>query len=100
VDNQIFREKIVLIVGTMGMGISAAIYLTALAAASPNMSQSEGLAFGIPLLLANVLALVNIGILCCFPGGARQLVVCRTILGLAIAGIFLVFLMALGSGGS
>ena len=99
-ENELFKQKIVLILGTMFTGISAAMFLATLAAASANMPKSEGLMYGLPLLLANLLCLVNAGILCCFTGGTKQPIVCRAILGLAIICILLVFVIALGNGGS
>jgi peptidoglycan/LPS O-acetylase OafA/YrhL len=99
-DNELFKQKMLLIVGTMFTGISAAIFLDALAAASPSMPKSEGLAYGLPLLLAIFLTLINAGILCCFTGGKKQPIVCRTMLGLAIICILLVFVIALGNAGT
>ena len=99
-DNELFKQKMVLIVGTMFIGISAAMFLATLAAASPNMAKSEALAYGLPLLLANLLTIINAGILCCFTGGEKLTIVCRSILKLAIISILLVFVIALGNAGS
>ena len=71
-DNEVFKHKMVLLAGTMFIGICAAMFLAMLAAASPNMPESEALAYGLPLLLANLLTLINAGILCCFTGGTKQ----------------------------
>ena len=98
-ENEIFKQKMVLITGTMFIGVSAAVFLATLAAASANLTKSEGLTYGIPLLMANLLAITNAGILCCFNGGPKSTVVCRVILGLAIASVLLVFLLALGNAG-
>lgn len=99
-DNEVFKHKMVLLAGTMFIGICAAMFLAMLAAASPNMPESEALAYGLPLLLANLLTLINAGILCCFTGGTKQPIVCRTLLGMAIIFILLVFVIALGKAGS
>lgn len=99
-DNEIFKQKMILIAGTMFTGISAAIYLVTLAAASSSLPKSEGFAYGLPLLLAIILTLINAGILCCFTGGSKLLILCRVILGLAITCILLVFAIALANAGA
>jgi len=99
-DNELFKQKMILITGTMFTGIATAIFLATLAAASATIPKSEGLAYGLPLLLAQFLTLINALILCCFTGGTKQPIVCRTILGLAIVCVVLVFLIALGNAGA
>jgi hypothetical protein len=99
-DNELFKQKMLLITGTMFTGISAAMFLATLAAASPSMPKAEGLAYGIPLLLTTFLTLINTGILCCFTGGTKQLIFCRAILGLAIICILLLFVIAMGNSGT
>ncbi len=99
-DNEVFKQKMLLIVGTMFTGISSAMFLATLAAASQNLPESEGLLYGLPLLMANFLTLINAGILCCFTGGAKQPKICRVILGLAIICILMVFVIALGKAAS